>query len=224
MDRTTRSAAKKAAAFFVLVLAIAGIFATATSPAQAATADPAAEGTPAASTGGDPLDTLDTTDQAMTNAWCLTLKLAGRCEIFLQATRDSLRISGEVYPEQSGGKTRRDALRHCLWQGLMIVNDDHNTYLAQLTGDVHEASMIVNGWSTDGLADHAMDYWNNFVARKEAAEPSMTADGVIRTCKTLAAAAHQVTSAELAGEYPKIGPVTDFENKAEASGYLVYID
>ncbi|MGI5224283.1 hypothetical protein [Actinoallomurus sp. CA-142502] len=69
-----------------------------------------------------------------------------------------------------------------------------------------------------------MDYWNNFVARKEAAEPSMTADGVIQTCKTLAAAAHQVTSAELAGEYPKIGPVTDFENKAEASGYLVYID
>ncbi|GLY86577.1 DUF6973 domain-containing protein [Actinoallomurus iriomotensis] len=229
MDRTTRSPAKKAAAFIATVLAIVGVFATATPPARAATTT---EGTASASTGGDPLDTLDTTDQVMTNAWCLTLKLAGRCDIFLQATRDSLRISGEVYPDQDGGNTRRDALRHCLWQGLMTVNDGHKTYLAQLTGDVHETNMIWDGsvnylhpdMPMPPLADHAMDYWNNFVARKEAAEPTMTADGIIQTCKTLAATAHQITTADLAEEYPRTGPVTDFEKKAEASGYLIYID
>jgi hypothetical protein len=175
-------------------------------------------------------------DPASMNGPCVVLQMSPHdCGDFKNSTRDSLRIAWLTYryrqsPDKilHGQEDRRDALRHCLWQGLMTVRAGHNTDLAANVGGDHEIQTGVHfDWSrwyhlfinNDDLNSGSakMDLWNNEVARRAAARSDATESSVIDFCTSGAANAHQMTDGELAA----LG-VTVRRNDLVNGDYLVF--
>jgi hypothetical protein len=116
---------------------------------------------------------------------------ARACQIFWDSTLDALRIAWETYDRdqppgsrQSGEDDQRDALRHCLWQGLMTArNWNHDTWIAVTVGNYHELDALPEiGRQGHAEAQHKMDLWNNSVARVIGA-PSTATDASVACWK-----------------------------------------
>jgi hypothetical protein len=155
------------------------------------------------------------------------------CGNFKNSTQDSLRIAWLVYRyRQSPGKMlpgqedRRDALRHCLWQGLMTVRLGHDPSFATAIANSHEIQTsvhfdvyrqwFINGDELNNASDKT-DFWNNEVARRAAAKPGTTESGIIDYCTKAAAGAHQMTPDAIAAL-----PVTIGKPEAVNGDYLIF--
>ncbi|GLY79198.1 DUF6973 domain-containing protein [Actinoallomurus iriomotensis] len=157
------------------------------------------------------------------------------CGNFKNSTQDSLRIAWLVYRYQQspdkmlpGQEDRRDALRHCLWQGLMTVRLGHDPAFATTIANSHELQtsvhldgdrwkqLFVNGDDLNNASDKT-DFWNNEVARRAAAKPGITEPGIIDYCTKAAANAHQMTPDAIAAL-----PVTIGKPEAVNGDYLIF--
>jgi hypothetical protein len=154
-----------------------------------------------------------------------TIDEARACGIVIDAAHDSLRISWQVYERdkpagqrQRGGDDQHDALRHCLWQGLMTErNWNHDPWIARVIGNDHEIEgMLASffGWDADKANATKMDIWNNAVARR-AAQGMGSDQQVISFCTDAAADAHFMTEAS-------VGQMSIPAADSNTADYLIY--
>jgi hypothetical protein len=141
--------------------------------------------------------------------WASTQRI---CDVMLSALYDSYAISGDVYPDPNTGRDdRHDALRHCLWQGLMTARMDGNDWLARTLGAMHEIDGLPAALQRMIREDTTMDLWNNTVAQH--AGHTRDAAGITQFCIDRAATAHLLSNDQTAQHL----------NLDQANDYLVIL-
>ncbi|NRQ35422.1 hypothetical protein HII36_26855 [Nonomuraea sp. NN258] len=176
----------------ILTLVAAVTFGTTTTPAQADPNPPA--------------------EQVQLVRWvCSEMDLRKPlCDVVQSSLWAAYATADEVFPNQSGADDQRDALRHCVWQGLMTTKMWGNDWLARALGAIHEADAVPDALKGVVSDTTRMDVFNNTVAQR--AGHTRTDKQIIAFCIDRAKNAVPITHEQ--------ARALDLDN---ARDYLVYL-